>query len=195
MAILDKTLPRNHCVPFDVELFEPSVHLFIFAHRVRGIHPGLYFFIRKENHLNEIKKSCNPEFLWKAIDPGFPLYLLEPGDFRETAIMVSCHQEIAGHSAFSIGMIARFKNVLDNGPFRYRHLFWESGIIGQVLYLEAEAHGLRGTGIGCFFDDAVHDLLGFEDHAFQSLYHFTIGDPVEDHRLTTYPPYYHLETR
>jgi nitroreductase len=75
------------------------------------------------------------------------------------------------------------------------HLFWESGIIGQVLYLEAEAHGLRGTGIGCFFDDAVHDLLGFDDHAFQSLYHFTIGDPVEDQRLTTYPPYYHLGNR
>jgi hypothetical protein len=42
----------------------------------------------------------------------------------------------------------------------------ESGMIGQVLYLEAEAHGLRGTGIGCFFDDAVHDLLGFENNAF-----------------------------
>jgi hypothetical protein len=39
-------------------------------------------------------------------------------------------------------------------------------MIGQVLYLEAEAHGLRGTGIGCFFDDAVHDLLGFENNAF-----------------------------
>ena len=36
----------------------------------------------------------------------------------------------------------------------YRRLFWECGLIGQVLYLEAEAAGVRGTGIGCFYDDA-----------------------------------------
>jgi len=26
-------------------------------------------------------------------------------------------------------------------------LFWEAGLLGQVLYLEAEAAGVRGTGI------------------------------------------------
>ena len=54
-----------------------------------------------------------------------------------------------------------------------------------MLYLEAEAAGARATGIGCFYDDAVHDVLGLTDHAFQSLYHFTVGIPVEDSRLTT----------
>jgi hypothetical protein len=66
-------------------------------------------------------------------------------------------------------------------------------MIGQVLYLEAEAHGFRGTGIGCFFDDALHALAGLADSAWQSLYHFTVGRPVEDPRLTTLPPYEHLE--
>ena len=32
--------------------------------------------------------------------------------------------------------------------------------IGQVLYLEAEASGIRGTGIGCFFDDLTHQVFG-----------------------------------
>ena len=195
MSMLDKTLPRNLCAPFDVELFDPNIHLFIFVHKVRDILPGLYFFIRNDHHLREIQHLSKPDFLWEQIDPKFPLYLLEHGEFRQTAIKISCHQDIAGDSVFSLGMIARFKSVLDKEPFRYRHLFWESGMVGQVLYLEAEAHELRGTGIGCFFDDAVHDLLGFRDNAFQSLYHFTIGDPVEDHRLTTYPPYYHLKNR
>ncbi len=195
MTMLDKTQPRNHCAPFDVELFDPNIHLIIFVHKVREILPGLYIFIRNENHLKEIQHLAKPDFLWEQIDPKFPLYLLEQGDFRQTAIQVSCHQDIAGYSAFSLGMIARFKNVLEKEPFRYRHLFWESGMVGQVLYLEAEAHGLRGTGIGCFFDDAVHDLLGFKHNAFQSLYHFTIGEPAEDQRLTTYPPYYHLKNR
>ena len=58
-----------------------------------------------------------------------------------------------------------------------------------MLYLEAEAAGIRGTGIGCFFDDAVHSLFGFGDSRFQSLYHFTLGGPVEDTRLRTGAPY------
>ncbi len=65
-------------------------------------------------------------------------------------------------------------------PSFYRHLFWESGVVGQSLYLAAEAAGARATGIGCFYDDPVHDVLGFRGHAFQSLYHFTVGIPVED---------------
>ena len=66
-------------------------------------------------------------------------------------------------------------------------------MVGQVLYLEAEAQGARGTGIGCFFDDPVHRLAGLTDTTWQSLYHFTVGRSVEDPRLTTLPPYHHLE--
>ncbi len=62
-------------------------------------------------------------------------------------------------------------------------------MIGQALYLEAEAAGIRATGIGCFFDDEMHRLLGLEGQEWQSLYHFTAGGAVEDQRLTTLPPY------
>jgi hypothetical protein len=87
-------------------------------------------------------------------------------------------------------MIAEFKGALQRfGPWFYRRLFWECGMIGQVLYLEAEVAGVRGTGIGCFFDDAVHTALGLGKEAFQSLYHFTVGHPVEDGRLMTLPAY------
>ena len=58
-----------------------------------------------------------------------------------------------------------------------------------MLYLEAEAAGVRGTGIGCFFDDAVHEILGVQDHSLQSLYHFTVGMPVDDARVQTRPGY------
>ena len=116
---------------------------------------------------------------------------------------VSCHQSIAGDGAFSLGMIARFREELETAPYRYRHLFWETGVIGQVLYLEAEAQGVRATGIGCFFDDPLHELMGLPvrgtqtglpDYAFQSLYHFTVGGPREDARLATRAAYHHLET-
>jgi len=52
---------------------------------------------------------------------------------------------------------------------------------------------VRATGIGCFFDDPVHRVFGLEDLAFQSLYHFTVGGPVDDPRLTTLAPYADLD--
>lgn len=51
-------------------------------------------------------------------------------------------------------------------------------MLGQILYLEAEAAGVHGTGIGWFFDDAVHGVLGLNDLRWQSLYHFTVGEPL-----------------
>ncbi len=109
--------------------------------------------------------------------------------------MLSCHQDITGSGAFSLGMIARFGESIRREPFRYRHRFWECGMIGQVLYLEAEAHGVRGTGIGCYFDEAVHEILGLASDRFQSLYHFTVGRPLDDSRIATHPPYFHLSGR
>ena len=102
-------------------------------------------------------------------------------------------QEIAGDSAFSLGMLAEFEGRLRQmGAWFYPRLFWEAGLLGQVLYLEAEAAGVRATGIGCYFDDPVHELLSCKELTFQSLYHFTTGGPVEDRRLMTLPPYEHL---
>ncbi|MCP4627130.1 MAG: SagB/ThcOx family dehydrogenase [bacterium] len=195
LTMLDKTLPRNGCAPFDVELMEASTHLFIFIHQVEDLAAGLYFFCRNDRDFDPLKRRTHSGFDWLPAEENFPLYLLQKGNYRQQATMVSCHQDIAGSSALSLGMIARFKDTLTAEPFRYRHLFWETGMIGQVLYLEAESHGVRGTGIGCFFDDAVHEMLGFKDNHYQSLYHFTIGRPVEDPRLTTYPAYHHLKKR
>ena len=193
--MLDKTLPRVDNAPFDAELIEASTHLLLFVHNVVDIAAGLYFWCRCDEDLAEIKRISRSDFLWEPVETNFPLYLLSEGNYRQQAMMVSCHQDIAGSSAFSLGMIAKFKDVITAAPYRYRHLFWETGMIGQVLYLEAEACGVRGTGIGCFFDDAVHEIMGFRDNHYQSLYHFTVGKPLEDPRLTTYPPYHHLKNR
>ncbi|HAM49291.1 MAG TPA: nitroreductase [Nitrospiraceae bacterium] len=194
-GLLEKTIPRNHKAPFDLELGEPSVHLLVFAHRVTGLQSGLYFLFRHERDLEEIKQRCHSSFLWKRVDntpESLLFYLLKEGDFRSTGQSVSCHQEIAADGALCFAMIARFKEHIEKAPFLYRTLHWEAGLIGQILYLEAEACSLRGTGMGCFFDDAVHEVMGFSDNSFQDLYHFGIGEAVEDLRLVTLPPYHHL---
>jgi SagB-type dehydrogenase family enzyme len=171
----------------------PAIHFALFVHRVEGIEPGLYALARDAAKLELLRASMHREFAWSR-PPGCPealaLYLLQAGDARELASQVSCQQDIAGDGAFSLGMLAEYQNALvANGPWFYRRLYWEAGAIGQVLYLEAEAAGVRATGIGCFYDDPVHEVYGLADLAFQSIYHFTVGGYVDDPRLTTLPPY------
>jgi nitroreductase len=130
------------------------------------------------------------DFLWSTEDESLGLICLARGDGTRLAARLSCDQDIAADGFFSLGMLADFdRSLAEHGPAFYRHLFWEAGVVGQVLYLEAEASGVRGTGIGCFYDDPVHDTLGLTGHAFQSLYHFTVGAAVEDARLLTVPGY------
>jgi SagB-type dehydrogenase family enzyme len=184
-------------MPWDVWPYDPAIHLMLFIHRVDGLTPGLYFLVRDPKRLSFIQRSTNPELTWTAA-PGcpedLPLYWLLEGDARRLAVQVSCHQDIAGDSAFSFGMLAEFEELLrERGAWWYPRLFWESGLLGQVLYLEAEAAGVRATGIGCFFDDPVHEIIGMKNLAMQSLYHFTVGGPVEDRRLMTLPPYWNVK--
>jgi hypothetical protein len=60
-------------------------------------------------------------------------------------------------------------------------------MVGQVHYLKAEEAGIGATGIGCYFDDPVRAAFGIVSREWQSFYHFTVGGPVEDRRLSTLP--------
>lgn len=180
-------------VPWDAIRWRPRIHLGLFVHRVSGISPGLYALVRDPEKVEALRQAMRPEFLWRrppSCPRGLPLYLLKEGDYRASAASISCGQDIAGDGAFSLGMIADYLGSLVScgAPF-YRNLFWEAGLVGQVLYLEAEEAGIRSTGIGCYFDDLVHDLFGISSRDWQSLYHFTVGGPVEDQRLSTLPAY------
>ena len=202
-TMLERVMPHHASsqlsrpMPWDVWPYEPLIHLMLFVHRIDGLTPGLYFLVRDPAKLPFIRESMNPELNWEHA-PGcpysLPLYWLLEGDARKLAAQVSCHQDIAGDSAFSLGMLAEFEGPLrQRGAWVYPRMFWEAGLLGQVLYLEAEAAGVRATGIGCFFDDPVHEIVAIKGLSLQSLYHFTVGGPVEDRRLLTLPPYGHLK--
>jgi SagB-type dehydrogenase family enzyme len=195
-AMLDRLLARPGVPPWDVLPWAARVHLGVFVHRVEGLAPGLYAFERSAAVDARLRAATRARFRWER-PPGcsghLPLFLLAERDLRDVSRIAGCHQEIAADGAFSLAMIAEFGGELRmRGPWWYRYLHWEAGALGQVLYLEAEAAGIRGTGMGCYFDDVVHELLGLADREFQDLYHFTAGGPVEDRRLTSWPPYGHL---
>jgi hypothetical protein len=105
-------------------------------------------------------------FLWRTPDGypnSLPLFFLMEGGVRDLVQQTSCNQ------AFAVAMLAEYREPL-----------------------EAEAAEIRGTGIGCFFDELSHNVFGLEGDSFQVLYHFTMGDAVDDSRLQTHPPYQHL---
>jgi len=189
LAMLSRVMPQAQA-PWDALWWPARIHLVLFVHRVHQIDPGIYLLARDSSAVDRLRAACGREFLWERVSESLPLFLLERGDCRSLAGRLSCHQDIAADGFFSLGMLAEFDQSLNEfGPSFYRHLFWEAGFVGQVLYLEAEAAGARATGIGCYFDDPVHQVLGITGHAYQSLYHFTIGIPVEDTRITTDPGY------
>jgi nitroreductase len=188
-AMLAPLVPRTGVPPWDAWPHAPRVHLALFVHRVVGLDPGLYAFARDPAAIARLQPAMSGDWEWrKSGPPDLALYLLTDGDGRAAARTVSCHQDIAADSCFALAMLADFA-VARDAPWRYRELHWECGIIGQVLYLEAEAAGIRATGIGCFFDDALHRVLGLRGDEWQTLYHFTAGGAVEDARLTTLPAY------
>ena len=192
-GMLARTLPHGPHPPWTSLDFPARIHLCLFVHRIEGLPEGLYMLVRDGDRLDALRAACRRDFAWEEAGPdGIPLYRLLPGDWRRAAAEVSCHQDIAGDGAFSLGMVADFGRTLEEeGAWAYRRLFWESGLIGQALYLEAEAAGVRATGIGCYFDDTVHRLLDVDaaDDGWQSLYHFTVGGAVDDDRLSTLPAY------
>jgi SagB-type dehydrogenase family enzyme len=196
--MLERVIPGRHAVPFAVLPWRPSVSLLLFVHRVTGVEPGLHLLVRHPDHEPSLRAHIRQDAAWTrpaGCPANLPLYLLVAGDARRVAKLVSCQQDIAAAGVFAAAMLCEFEPRLHSaGPSFYPRLFWETGLIGQLLYLEAEAAGIRATGIGCFFDDTTHHYAGLEDRAWQDLYHFTLGGPVEDPRLKTIAPYAHLHS-
>jgi hypothetical protein len=203
--MLDRLVPRRRVPPWDALPWAPHVHPVLLVHRVRGLLPGLYVLERDDAVHERLRAAMRAEFLWTR-PPGCPAHLrlfclMDEVDLRTAAALVSCRQEIASDGFFSLGMIADFdRSLRARGAPWYRRLLWEAGMLGHVLYLEAEAASgpdalVRATGIGCYFDDTFHELCGLEGDEFQSLYHFAVGAPVDDSRLSTLPPYAHLGAR
>jgi SagB-type dehydrogenase family enzyme len=180
-------------IPWDAIPWRPRIHLGLFVHRVTELTPGLYVLVRDPGKIEALRQAMRRDFLWEELAScprGLPLYLLKEGDCRALAARVSCGQDIAADGAFSLAMLAEYMDsLIAYGAGFYKRLFWEAGLVGQVLYLEAEEAGIRSTGIGCYFDDPVHQVFGISSRDWQSLYHFTLGGPIEDGRLTTLPAY------
>lgn len=143
------------------------IDLYLYVHRVDGLTQGLYYWDRMAEELK-------------------PLTL---GDQRQPAKFVSCFQDIAADGCFALSMVANFNLAYELfGDRCYRYVHYEAGLIGQWIYLAATALNYQATGIGCFLDDEINNYLPLPDGQ-EVVYNFTVGQAVEDIRLTTLPAY------
>jgi len=139
------------------------VQLYLYAHRVAGLRPGIYRFWAKCDELEQVKI----------------------GDQRVAAAALSLGQDLAGNACVAFSMVGDLEGAAGTfGDRGYRYVHFEAGAIGQRLYLAAEALGLGATGIGAFYDDEVHCHLNLMPKQGQVVYHFAIGYPVPDPRIS-----------
>jgi SagB-type dehydrogenase family enzyme len=139
------------------------IQLYLYAHRVDGLQPGVYRFWPERAELEQVTS----------------------GDQRVAAVGLSLGQNLAGNACVTFSMIGdldRAARTYDDRGYRYVH--FEAGAAGHRLYLAAEALGLGATGIGAFYDDEVHRHLKLFPNQGQVVYHFAIGYPVPDTRLS-----------
>ncbi len=197
VRVVHRCMPAPDCLPQEMLPWPPVLSIVCFVHRVRELEPGLYLLVRRPDELADYRRRLDPTFRWKRVDrpDGVSwLFLLKPGDYRGQARRAACGQEIASEGVASFAMIGDLQSAIAAyGAWFYRRLFWEAGLLGQILYLEAEAAGIRATGIGCYFDDVTRDLLGVQDRVLECFYHFTMGGPLEDPRLQSLSAYGHLQ--
>jgi len=186
---LDARLP----VPFDVLAEQARVDLVIMIHRVTDLPTGLYL-VERHNDSDAASRLADPfgEFSDLARVEDLPLRELRaiaPQVLKRVTRTLHCQQDIASTACFALGMVVPLEEALRADPAAYRDLHRAAGLIGQTLYLVAESLGLRGTGIGCFFDAPVRESLALESLGLTTLYHFTVGKALDDPRIETTPAY------
>jgi SagB-type dehydrogenase family enzyme len=139
------------------------IQLYLYAHRVDGLQPGVYRFWPERAELEQVKS----------------------GDQRVAAAGLSLGQDLAGNACVTFSMIGDLERAAHTyGDRGYRYAHFEAGAIGHRLYLAAEALGLGATGIGAFYDDEVHRHLNLVPNQGQVVYHFAIGYPIPDPRVS-----------
>lgn len=190
-AAIVRALADATRAPLDAWPAAPRIHPVLFAHRVDGVVPGAYVLPRSTT--GEALLHEHIAVPWQPTEfPGLWQLAANPA-LAGTLRTINCHQALGSDATLAVALLAEFDGVLQPEPWRYAALFQEAGLLGQQLYAEAEAAGLRATGIGCFFDDALHELLGLRGTALQTVYHLTMGHALDDSRIQSEPPYAHLE--
>ncbi len=134
-----------------------EVDVYLVAHRVSGLAPGLYRYRVPENRLAPQRA----------------------GDLSAAMADACLGQAKAGSAAAGVLMVGRLVDAVQRGGARsYRELLVESGAIGQRVYLAAEALGLAARNLAAFFDGRLNGIAGLDGRR-EAVIHLTMLGPGE----------------
>ena len=130
----------------------PGVELYLAAHRVNDLAPGLYRYEPERHRLAQVRS----------------------GDLTRALVSACLGQRKAGTAAAGFLMVAKLTSAAARaGDRSYRDLLIESGAIGQRVYLAAEAAGLAARNLAAFVDDALNELMEL-DGRNEAVIHLTM---------------------
>lgn len=169
-----------------------SFEFVLWIHRVEGLASGVYHACSAAHPaplLDELGSHFALERVWGEELQLTRLVAATGSQLAIQARALHCHQEIASSSCFSLGMFYDFSAFDSEPAYEYRRMLRHAGELGHTLYLAAEVEHLRGTAVGCFLDSAVRAFLGLENTELRPVYHFCVGQAVQDARVTTEAAY------
>ncbi len=156
----DPSLPFR-ALPSSGALYPVEVYPIAFA--VADLEPGAYHYDVREHRLE----------------------LVRPGDFRQEVFRAAVSQEMILHASLVLVLTGIFGRVQWKYADRsYRYLLLEAGHLGQNVYLSATATGLAPCGIGAYFDDDIHRLLGLDGRNEMAVYLLALGVAPGERGLT-----------
>lgn len=99
--------------------------------------------------------------VYRYLPEGHSLELIKAGDQRQAAASASLGQSWAARAPIMLLIAAQYERCIAKYGQRgrtYTHI--EAGCVGQNIFLQAEALGLKAGIIGAFDDDALARILG-----------------------------------
>jgi SagB-type dehydrogenase family enzyme len=138
------------------------LEIFLHAHKVDGLAPGLYHYDPEEHNLDILRQSDESE----SIMP----HLVQPELARNASVVIFI-TAVFGRTTFKYG---------DRG---YRFVLLEAGHLAQNANLTASEMGLITANIGGYADRGVDRYLGLDGLNDSTIYLLLLGQPgEEDHQ-------------
>ncbi len=117
------------------------MEIFVVAGRVRGLAPGIYWYVPSSHSIN----------------------LLTAGDHRGVLCDQALSQECVRDAPLSLVIAGVYERTMEKyGERGIKYVHIEVGAVAENVYLQTESLGLGTTLVGAFSDDGVRDLLRAE---------------------------------
>jgi SagB-type dehydrogenase family enzyme len=132
------------------------IELYVFAHNVEDLPPGLYHYDPEGHWLTQLKK----------------------GDFSAAVMGAGLKQEMLEEAALVIVLTAvPVRTTWKYGERGFRYIYMEAGHIAENVLLQAASLGLGAVPVGAFLDDRLDGLLDVDGREEISLYLMAVGKP------------------